>query len=98
MAGSIGKSWIAFVLAAAAQIGTASAAELTQRSKAPDWAAASLAEKEQWLLFLKPTTPDVDPKALATCLDDYSLRPAFETNGLTEISSLCTAAARTGDQ
>jgi hypothetical protein len=77
--------------------GAGIAGPLNDKSKAPDWAAASAAEKDAWLAAFKFERDNVDQAKVAGCLDDYTVRPLFATNALSGVASLCETAIEKSD-
>lgn len=74
-------------------VGSATAAPLDQKSKAPDWGRATQAEKDAWIAAFKFKQPDIKRADVATCLDKNAGKPLFETNDLSGVSEMCGSIA-----
>jgi hypothetical protein len=69
------------------------AAPLDADSLAPDWGKASQAEKDAWIATYQFKKADADKAAVATCLDQYAVKPLFETNALSGVTGMCESIA-----
>lgn len=65
------------------------AGTLTHNSKAPDWSAASVGEKVDWLALLARAAPEINLVAVRFCLDENAGTPVLRNNTLAELSAMC---------
>lgn len=87
-----------FALTTLALSSAASLADpLTDKSKSPDWAKATQAEKDAWIAAFAYEKADIDKAQVSDCLDKYAAKPLFETNDLAGVTSMCEAIAALPD-
>jgi len=81
------------LLTLAMSAGPCLAAPLSEKSNSPDWGRASQAEKDAWIAAFHFTKPDAKKADVVTCLDQYALKPLFESNDLSGVTQMCESIA-----